>query len=325
MFVDEAVIFVKGGDGGNGCVSFRREKYVPHGGPDGGNGGKGGDVIFQVSDKIDTLLDITSRVKHIAESGAHGKGSTKRGKDGKDLTIDLPSGTVVKDKESGRVLKDMSTVGESIVIARGGRGGGGNKDFANSINQVPRQAEKGKPGEDRWLTLELKLLADVGIIGMPNAGKSTLLSRISAARPKIAEYPFTTLQPQLGIVEVENCRRFVVADIPGLIEGTKLLVHLLDVSPFARMNPADAYSIVRNELMQYNPKLAEKKEIVIANKTDLLDTENSNEFIQTLEENISKPVCPVSMVTGKNIGTLINMIISALNEIQFPKSELLCG
>lgn len=342
MFVDEAVIFVKGGDGGNGCVSFRREKYIPHGGPDGGNGGMGGDVIFHVSDKIDTLLDITSRVKHIAESGAHGKGSTKRGKDGKDLSIDLPRGTVVKDKESGRILKDMSTVGESIIIARGGRGGRGNKHFANSINQVPRQAEKGKPGEERWLTLELKLLADVGLIGMPNAGKSTLLSRISAARPKIADYPFTTLQPQLGIVEVENCRRFVVADIPGLIEGahsgiglgdeflrhierTKLLVHLLDVSPFARMNPSDAYSIVRNELIQYNPKLAEKKEIIIANKTDLLDTASSNKFIQTLEEKISKPVCPVSMVTGKNIGTLINMIISALNEIQSQKSELLCG
>jgi len=236
----------------------------------------------------------------------------------------------------------MSTVGESIVIARGGRGGRGNKHFATSINQVPRQAEKGKPGEERWLTLELKLLADVGLIGMPNAGKSTLLSRISAARPKIADYPFTTLQPQLGIVEVENCRRFVVADIPGLIEGahtgiglgdeflrhierTKLLVHLLDVSPFARMNPSDAYSIVRNELIQYNPKLAEKKEIIIANKTDLLDTASSSKFIQTLEEKISKPVCPVSMVTGKNIGNLINMIISALNEIQSQKSELLCG
>ena len=248
MFVDEAVIFVKGGAGGNGCVSFRREKYISHGGPDGGNGGKGGDVIFNVSDKIDTLLDLTSRVKNIAESGAHGKGSTKRGKDGKDLSIELPSGTIVKDKESGRVLKDMSTAGESIIIARGGRGGRGNKHFATSINQVPRQAEKGKPGEERWLILELKLIADVGIIGMPNAGKSTLLSRISAARPKIAEYPFTTLQPQLGIVEVEDCRRFVAADIPGLIEGahrgiglgdeflrhierTKLLLHLLDVSP----------------------------------------------------------------------------------------------
>ncbi|HHT9129834.1 MAG TPA: GTPase ObgE [Candidatus Brocadiaceae bacterium] len=338
MFVDEAIIFVKGGDGGNGCVSFRREKYIPHGGPDGGNGGKGGDIIFRVSDKIDTLLDLTSRVKYIAESGAHGKGSTKKGKDGKDLAIDLPRGTVVKDKESGRILKDMSTVDESIVIARGGRGGRGNKHFATSTNQVPRRAENGRSGEERWLTLELKLLADVGLIGMPNAGKSTLLSRISAARPKIADYPFTTLQPQLGIVEIENYRRFVVADIPGLIEGahrgiglgdeflrhierTKLLVHLLDVSPLARMDPSDAYRIVRNELKQYNPKLAEKAEIVIANKMDLLDTETGVKFIEALEKKISKQVCPVSMVTGKNISALLNMVASALNKIQTQMSE----
>lgn len=338
MFVDEAIIFVKGGDGGNGCVSFRREKYIPHGGPDGGNGGEGGDVIFRVSDKIDTLLDLTSRVKYIAESGAHGKGSTKKGKYGKDLIMDLPRGTVVKDKESGRILKDMSTVGESVVIAHGGRGGRGNKHFATSTNQVPRRAEKGRLGEERWLALELKLLADVGLIGMPNAGKSTLLSRISAARPKIADYPFTTLQPQLGIVEIENYRRFVVADIPGLIEGahrgiglgdeflrhierTKLLVHLLDVSPLARMDPSDAYHIVRNELKQYNPKLAEKAEIVIANKMDLLDTEAGMKFIETLEGKISKPVCPVSMVTGKNIGNLLNMVASALNKIQTQMSE----
>lgn len=342
MFVDEAVIFVKGGDGGSGCVSFRREKYVPHGGPDGGDGGKGGDVILHVSCKKDTLLDLTSRVKYIAESGAHGKGSTKKGKDGKDLVIDLPRGTVIKDKESGRILKDMSSGGESIVIARGGRGGRGNKHFATSTNQVPRKAETGKPGEERWLILELKLLADVGLIGMPNAGKSTLLSRISAARPKIADYAFTTLQPQLGIVELENYRRFVVADIPGLIEGahkgvglgdeflrhierTKLLVHLLDVSPLASSNPADAYYIVRNELIQYNPSLAEKPEIVIANKMDLLDTEAGIRCIQTLEEKISKPICPVSMVMGRNINTLIRMIVSALNDAQVSANQPVCS
>ena len=333
MFVDEAVIFVKGGDGGNGCVSFRREKYIPHGGPDGGNGGNGGDVILRVNDKIDTLLDITSRVKFIAESGAHGKGSTKRGTSGNDLSIDLPRGTVVKDKESGRVLKDMSTSDESIVIARGGRGGRGNKHFTTSTNQVPRQAEKGKPGEERRLILELKLLADVGLIGMPNAGKSTLLSRLSAARPKIADYPFTTLQPQLGIVELENYKRFVVADIPGLIEGahsgtglgdeflrhierTKLLVHLLDMSPLATKKPAEAYHIVRNELKQYNLELVEKTEIVIANKMDLLDPETADECIQILEKEISKPVHPVSMVTGQNLGVLLIKIANALNEIQ---------
>ncbi|MBE7445505.1 MAG: GTPase ObgE [Planctomycetia bacterium] len=342
MFVDEAVIFVKGGDGGNGCVSFRREKYIPHGGPDGGNGGKGGDVILRVCKKIDTLLDLTSRVKHIAGSGAHGKGTNKKGKDGKDLTIDLPRGTVIKDRESGLILKDMSTVEESIVIARGGRGGRGNKCFATSTNQVPRQAEPGKPGEERWLILELKLLADVGLIGMPNAGKSTLLSRISAAKPKISGYPFTTLQPQLGIVEIENHRRFVVADIPGLIEGahrgiglgdeflrhierTKLLVHLLDVSPFAHVAPLDAYRIVRNELRQYNPGLAEKTEIVIANKMDLLDTETGIKCIQTLEKQICKPVCPVSTATGKNIGVLLNLIATTLHEDQSRVSESLCS
>ncbi len=341
MFIDEAVIFVKGGDGGNGCVSFRREKYVPRGGPDGGNGGKGGDVILHVSCNKDTLLDLASRVKYTAEDGAHGKGSTKRGKNGQDLIIDLPKGTVIKDKESGRILKDMSIGGESIVIARGGRGGRGNKHFATSTNQVPRRAEKGKPGEERWLILELKLLADVGLIGMPNAGKSTLLSRISAARPKIADYAFTTLQPQLGIVEAENYRRFVVADIPGLIEGahrgiglgdeflrhierTKLLVHLLDVSPLAGSHPLDAYYIVRNELRQYNPALAEKPEIVIANKMDLLDAEAGNKCIHTLEEKISKPVCPVSMVTGRNIDTLIHMMARALNEIQTGTDHPVC-
>lgn len=342
MFVDEAVIFVKGGDGGNGCVSFRREKYVPYGGPDGGDGGKGGDIIIHVSDKIDTLLDLTSRVKYIAGNGAHGKGSTKRGKDGNDLSINLPRGTVIKDRESGRILKDMDTAGESLVIARGGRGGRGNKCFATSTNQVPRQAEKGRPGEERWLILELKLLADVGLIGMPNAGKSTLLSRISAARPKIADYPFTTLQPQLGIVEVEDYRRFVVADIPGLIEGahrgvglgdeflrhierTRLLVHLLDVSPFATVAPAEAYFIVRNELKQYNPVLAEKAEVVVANKIDLLDSEAGMKCIQTLEEKISRPVCPVSMVTGNNISLLISLVVNALQETQSALHASVCS
>lgn len=342
MFVDEAVIFVKGGDGGNGCVSFRREKYVPYGGPDGGDGGKGGDIIIHVSDKIDTLLDLTSRVKYIAGNGAHGKGSTKRGKDGNDLSINLPRGTVIKDRESGRILKDMDTAGENLVIARGGRGGRGNKCFATSTNQVPRQAEKGRPGEERWLILELKLLADVGLIGMPNAGKSTLLSRISAARPKIADYPFTTIQPQLGIVEVEDYRRFVVADIPGLIEGahrgvglgdeflrhierTRLLVHLLDVSPFATVAPAEAYFIVRNELKQYNPVLAEKAEVVVANKIDLLDSEAGMKCIQALEEKISRPVCPVSMVTGNNINLLISLVVNALQETQSALHASVCS
>lgn len=232
-------------------------------------------------------------------------------------------------------------MGKALLLHEAEEGEEGINIFATSTNQVPRRAEKGRPGEERWLAIELKLLADVGLIGMPNAGKSTLLARISAARPKIADYPFTTLQPQLGIVEVENYRRFVVADIPGLIEGahkgiglgdeflrhierTKLLVHLLDVSPVAGANPADAYYIVRNELRQYNPSLAEKPEIVIANKMDLLDAETGIRCIQTLEEKISKPVCPVSMVTGKNVGTMTNMIVSALNEIQASTNQPVC-
>ncbi|MCF6148625.1 MAG: GTPase ObgE [Candidatus Kuenenia sp.] len=331
MFVDEATIYVKGGDGGNGCVSFRREKYVPHGGPDGGDGGKGGDILLQVSEKIETLLDITSRAKYIANNGAHGKGSNKNGKDGKDIILLLPRGTLIKDKPSSRVLKDMSTVGESIVIARGGRGGRGNKHFATSTNRVPRQAEEGKPGEERWLILELKLFADVGLIGMPNAGKSTLLSRISKARPKIADYPFTTLQPQLGVVEIENFRRFIVADIPGLIEGahkgiglgdeflrhierTKVLVHLVDASVFPEKDPVEAYHIIRNELQQYNPKLAEKNEIVVANKMDLLDEEKGAACVKYLEEKISRPVCPISTITGKNLNRLIYLMSKTLQK-----------
>lgn len=331
MFVDEAVIYVKGGDGGNGCVSFRREKYVPHGGPNGGDGGKGGDIILLASEKIETLLDITSRVKHIADNGIHGKGSNKNGKDGKDIVLLLPRGTLIKDKESDRILKDMSTAGESIVIARGGKGGRGNKHFATATNRVPREAEDGQPGEARWLILELKLFADAGLIGMPNAGKSTLLSRISKARPKIADYPFTTLQPQLGVVEIENFRRFIVADIPGLIEGahkgiglgdeflrhierTKVLVHMLDVSVFPEKDPSEAYRIIRNELKQYNPKLTEKTEIVVANKMDLLDEETGAACIKELEENISHPVCPVSTITGKNLSSLIYLLSKTLQK-----------
>lgn len=330
--VDKAIIFVKGGDGGDGCVSFRRERYIPRGGPDGGDGGKGGDVILYVSDKVDTLMDLISRVKYIAQDGEHGKGSNKKGKDGKDLKIDVPRGTVVRDKESGRIIKELNIIGESIVIAKGGRGGRGNKYFASPTNQAPRIAEKGKPGKERWLILELKLIADVGIIGLPNAGKSTLLSVLSSAKPKIADYPFTTLQPQLGVVEVEKFQRFVIADIPGIVEGahkgvglgleflrhverTKVLVHLLDVSPFALMDPAKAYMVLRKEIEKYDPGLAEKTEIVVANKIDLLDENSRIQRIQNLEKSISKSVCPVSTVTGENLIVLVRKIADALKNV----------
>ncbi|MBI2559935.1 MAG: GTPase ObgE [Planctomycetes bacterium] len=332
MFVDEAVIYVKGGDGGNGCVSFRREKYVPRGGPDGGDGGRGGNVTLRASQTVETLYDISSRVKYVAEGGKHGEGSTRHGKSGKDLIIELPVGTIIKDKETGRVLKDFKKPGESVVIAHGGRGGRGNKYFASATNQVPRYAEEGEHGDERHLKLELKLFADVGIIGLPNVGKSTLLSRLSAARPKIADYPFTTLHPQLGVVAVDNFRRFVVADLPGLIAGahggvglgdeflrhierTKILVHILDISPIARPEPVEAYHIIRNELNLYNPEIAKRTEIIVANKIDLLDNEAGLTRVQYLEKQLLKRIYPISAVTGENVDKLKRTVAEALEEL----------
>ena len=270
MFVDEVRIYVKGGDGGDGCVSFRRERFIPRGGPNGGDGGKGGDVIIRASKKIDKLLDITSKVKFIAEDGGKGQNRNKNGKNGGDLIINVPKGTLIKDLKSGRIIKDLKEDDESVKIARGGRRGRGNAYFKSPTNQTPRFAEEGRNGWDRWLRLELKLIADVGIIGLPNAGKSTFLSRISSARPKIADYPFTTLQPQLGIVELEDYKRLVFADIPGLIEGahsgsglgntflrhierTRVVVHLIDISATDLL---ETYNLVRKELALFSSKLS---------------------------------------------------------------------
>lgn len=319
MFIDEARIYVKGGDGGDGAVSFRREKYVPRGGPNGGNGGKGGDVIIRVSDKIDTLLDVTSKVKFLAEDGGKGQNSNKNGKDGKHLIINVPKGTLVKDLKTGRVIKDLNKDEESIRIARGGRKGRGNTFYKSPTNQAPRIAEEGRNGNERWLRLELKLIADVGIIGLPNAGKSTFLSRISSARPKIANYPFTTLQPQLGIVELEDYKRIVFADIPGLIEGahsgmglgntflkhierTRVVVHLIDISA---TDPLETYHLVRNELTLFSSKLSEKAELIALNKIDILDEESSRKIAENLSEQLSKPVYLISAVTGNNVKNLI--------------------
>ncbi len=273
MFIDEVRIYVKGGDGGDGCVSFRRERFIPRGGPNGGDGGKGGDVIIRASKEIDTLLDVTSKVKFIAEDGGKGQNRNKNGKNGKDLIINVPKGTLIKDLKSGRIIKDLKENDESITIARGGRRGRGNAYFKSPTNQTPRFAEEGRNGKERWLKLELKLIADVGIIGLPNAGKSTFLSRISSARPKIADYPFTTLQPQLGIVELEDYKRLVFADIPGLIEGahsgtglgntflrhierTRVVVHLIDISATDLL---ETYNLVRNELALFSSRLSEKQ------------------------------------------------------------------
>lgn len=336
FFVDEAVIHVKGGDGGHGCVSFRRERYVPRGGPDGGDGGRGGNVILRVSPNVDTLIDLSSRVEYVAQNGRHGEGSTRHGRSGKDLVIELPVGTVIKDKETGRVLKDLQEPGQWVKIARGGRGGRGNKHFATSTNRAPRFAEKGQKGQERWLRLELKLFADVGIIGMPNVGKSTLLSKVSRAHPKIADYPFTTLYPQLGIVEIADFRRIVVADLPGLILGahsgvglgdeflrhterTKILLHLIDIAPLSGPDPVKAYHIIRKELELYSPELSKKREIIAANKIDLLDEPTCLEKVKYLEKKLSLPVYPISAITGKNLPALLEVIAKTLDELSQEK------
>jgi GTP-binding protein len=328
MFIDEVRIYVKGGDGGDGCVSFRRERFIPRGGPNGGDGGKGGDVIIRASKEIDTLLDVTSKVKFIAEDGGKGQNCNKNGKNGKDLIINVPKGTLIKDLKSGRIIKDLKENDESITIARGGRRGKGNAYFKSPTNQTPRFAEEGRNGKERWLKLELKLIADVGIIGLPNAGKSTFLSRISSARPKIADYPFTTLQPQLGIVELEDYKRLVFADIPGLIEGahsgtglgntflrhierTRVVVHLIDISATDLL---ETYNLVRNELALFSSRLSEKTEIVAINKSDILDTETSLKIAEDLSKKISKPVHLISAVSGNNVKNLIKITANLIDK-----------
>ena len=289
-FIDEAIITVQSGDGGSGCVSFRREKYVPKGGPDGGDGGKGGDVILIASAGRRTLYPFRFRREFAAERGAGGQGRQKTGHSGQDLVIELPPGTIVRDADTGDIVKDFSVAGESFIIARGGRGGKGNTHFKSSTHRTPRFAQPGGPGELKRLQLELKLLADVGIVGLPNAGKSTLISVVSSARPKIADYPFTTLVPNLGVVKAGNHEPFVMADIPGLIEGahagtglgirflrhverTRLLVHLIDAGGIDPENPLEAFDTVNREMALYSPALARKPQVVALNKLDLTGTE----------------------------------------------------
>jgi len=285
MFIDEATIWVKAGDGGNGCVAFRREKYVPRGGPSGGDGGDGGDIVLESTEHLNTLLPFRYNREFRAPRGRHGEGSKCHGARGDELVIRVPVGTVVADPDPGDKLFDFATASERFLAARGGRGGRGNARFATSTNRAPRRADPGQPGEERRLRLELKLLADVGLVGFPNAGKSTLISRLSAAHPKIADYPFTTLEPCLGVVSVGEEESFVLADIPGLIEGahagaglgtrflrhierTRLLLHLVDVSETGR-DPVEDFRVVRLELEKFSPALLEKPIVVAANKLDL--------------------------------------------------------
>jgi GTP-binding protein len=323
LFIDEVVISVKAGDGGNGILAFRREKFVPKGGPSGGDGGRGGDVVMVASQHHNTLLHFRFNPEHKAPRGRHGEGSNKKGRDGNSIEVATPVGTVVYDAETGDLLHDFTEVGDKFVVARGGRGGRGNARFASSTHQAPTEHEDGRPGEERKLRLELKLLADVGLVGFPNAGKSTLISRISAARPKIADYPFTTLEPNLGVVggNGEDFRTFVVADIPGLIEGaheghglgiqflrhverTRLLVHLVDVSEFSGRKPVDDFNIVMKELESFSTELAAKPMILVATKLDAAQDAKRVSSLRSLAKRRGLPFYKISSVTGEGIDEL---------------------
>jgi len=325
QFIDYVKIFVKAGDGGRGCVSFRREKYVPRGGPDGGDGGKGGDVIIRASSELHTLLDHKYKKSYKAKRGEHGKGSNMKGKDGEDLIINVPVGTVIKDSDTDEILADLDNEGKEFRVAKGGKGGLGNAHFVTPTNQAPRYAQPGEAGEERWIILELKLLADIGLIGLPNAGKSTLISVISSARPKIADYPFTTLTPILGVVKYGEYQSFVVADIPGLIEGahkgvglghqflrhverTSMLLHLVDVSDFVDSNPIEDFEKIQKELELYNPQLIRKPLAVVGTKIDIA---NEGLRLRKLEEYCLKKgidFFPVSAVKKEGIDKLLKYL-----------------
>jgi len=331
-FVDEAVIHVKAGNGGNGCVAFRREKFVPRGGPAGGDGGRGGHVILLADPSVKTLVDLHLQRTYKAENGQHGQGSNKHGADGKDLVIRVPVGTVVYDAETGELIADLVKAGQRVIVARGGRGGRGNAAFATPTRQTPVFAELGEPGEERTLRLELKLLADVGIIGYPNVGKSTLISRISAARPKIADYPFTTLVPNLGTVRVDNFS-FVVADLPGLIEGahkgiglghqflrhaerTSLLLHMVDIAAVEGRDPICDFETINEELRLYSHELAKKPQIVVANKMDLPNAhENLRRCLPYWRER-GYEVFAISALTGEGIEPLVYRMADLVKAMQ---------
>ncbi len=329
MFVDEVEIFVQGGDGGHGCVSFRRERFVPRGGPDGGDGGHAGSVYLQAVDGLDTLSDMAGKHHWRAKGGGHGKGKNMTGKKGKDVVIRVPTGTLVYDRDLGLLLQDLTKPGQRVCVAEGGKGGKGNSAFATATEQAPRIAQPGTEGRRRWLKLELKLIADLGLVGMPNAGKSTLLSRLSAARPKIAAYAFTTLNPQLGIVELSDYRRMVMADLPGLIEGahqglglgeaflrhierTRIIVHLLDICPPEGADPAENYRTIRRELTAYSKKLAAKPEIIVANKMDLT---GSDKALAKLRDDLKTEVIGISAVVGTNLKQLTEALWAKLAQL----------
>lgn len=331
-FVDEAKFFVKAGDGGKGCVSFRREKYVPMGGPDGGDGGRGGSVIIEASRRLGSLIDFRYRSHFIAKNGAHGKGKKMHGRKGEDYILKVPVGSIIKNAETGEIIADLTHDHDRIVVAKGGKGGGGNVHYASASNRAPKRAGKGTPGEEFWLLIELKLLADVGLIGLPNAGKSTLLSRLSAANPKVADYPFTTLEPQLGVLQLEYLAQCIIADIPGLIEGahsgaglghkflrhierTRILLHVIDGSGL-ESDPVDQYHVLEEELKLYNEELMGRHRLVLLNKIDLFD---SDEELAELIERFKKQgvkVMPISAETGQGLDILKEQLADLLDQEQ---------
>jgi GTP-binding protein len=332
MFIDRAKIHVQGGDGGNGVTAFRREKFVPRGGPSGGDGGRGGDVFVVADSSLNTLLHLRYNPQHIADRGRHGEGSNRSGHDGDDHIIRVPVGTQIFDANSGELLFDLAEDGARWLAGQGGRGGFGNSHFATSTNRAPRYHQTGTAGEERDLQLELKLLADVGLVGYPNAGKSTLISTVSAARPKIADYPFTTLEPHLGVVDLGDFRTFVIADIPGLIEGahtgaglgdrflrhierTKLLLHLVDVSSLSGRETVQDYETVNRELASYNPALATRPQIVVATKIDAVDDLERLESLRRRVLQDDRPFFAVSSVTSKGIRELVNAVAAKLDEL----------
>lgn len=333
QFVDYVKIHVKAGDGGRGCVSFRREKYVPKGGPDGGDGGRGGNIIIKATERLNTLLDLKYQCTYRAEKGQHGKGKNMHGSDGRDLIINVPVGTIIKDANTKEFIADLDKDGMEVIVAKGGRGGLGNAHFATPVRQAPKFAQPGEKGEERSLILELKLLADVGLIGLPNAGKSTLLSVISSAKPKIADYPFTTLTPVLGVVKLKDYKSFVVADIPGLIEGahkgaglgykflrhierTSMLLHLIDISDTGIGDPVENLRKINRELKLYNENLVEKPQIVVGTKLDLAIEKRRLHELEDYCKINKLEFFPISSVTNKGVEQLLYYISKRLDELR---------
>jgi GTPase len=329
MFVDEVDIRVSAGDGGRGCVSFRREKFVPRGGPDGGDGGNGGSIFLLASSHLNTLVNFRFHPEFNAKRGGHGQGSNRHGRNGEDLALEVPVGTVVfrldADGNPGEQVADLTEAGQRVLVAQGGHGGRGNTQFATSTNRAPRRADPGYPGEAWALRLQLKLLADVGLVGYPNAGKSTLISRISAAKPKIADYPFTTLTPHLGVVRLDGDRSFVVADVPGLVEGahrglglghqflrhierTKILVYMVDVSSASGREPADDLAVIRRELELFRSELLDRRQLVAATKIDAIDEPERLERLRAKADEWRLPVFPISAVTGQGVQALLEAL-----------------